>query len=291
MNPFNQNTPNMRANFLKFFSEVYRIWIAEKPTQYAAALAYYAIFSFVPVIYLAFTLADIIFAKISVSSWFYNEITIILGENIAADIQNGVASLASKSSGDTTLTSIIGIGALFFSASLIFAQLQHALNSIWQVPPPSRGATNMAIRNRLFSFVMLIGVMLIFILAAVINFIISIITGYIQLDIVVSLISFISLAGLAILSFFFIYKYLPNAEIAWKDILLGASVAGLLVSVIIHLLGSFLGVSRFSSAIEAAGVMAVLLMGFYLLGQIFVFGAVLIRVHAVFFGSGILPRQ
>ena len=59
------------TSFLSFLKEIYRIWITERPTQFAAALAYYAIFSFVPVIYIAFTLADILVEKLSLAEQFY----------------------------------------------------------------------------------------------------------------------------------------------------------------------------------------------------------------------------
>ena len=281
---------NNKNKFAKFAGEVYQIWISEKPAQFAAGLAYYAVFSFVPVIYLVFTISDLIFARLSVSSWFYGEVRTLLGDEVASYIQNGVTILAERTSGDTTLASLIGIVAFLLSASLIFTQLQHALNSIWHVPPPSKGATRAAIRNRILAFIMLLGVSLLLILAAVVNFVISVAMAHFKLSLVVTIFGIISLTGLATLSFLSIYKFLPNAQIAWKDVLPGAAVAGLSITILIQLLGSYLGATRFSSAIEAAGAMAVLLIGFYLLGQIFVLGAVLTRVFAALYGSGISPR-
>ena len=91
--------------------------------------------------------------------------------------------------------------------------------------------------------------------------------------------------------FALIYKVLPNAKVAWRDVLVGAGVATLLLAVGMSLVKLILSGNRFSSALEAAGAVAVFLMAFYYLGQIFVLGAVVIRVFASMSGSKIVPRE
>jgi uncharacterized BrkB/YihY/UPF0761 family membrane protein len=61
-----------------FLKELYRIWIADSSTQFAAALAYYAIFSFVPVIYIALAVTDTLVSRLSVSEQFYAQIANLL---------------------------------------------------------------------------------------------------------------------------------------------------------------------------------------------------------------------
>lgn len=279
------------TSLLSFLKEIYRIWVTERPTQFAAALAYYAIFSFVPVIYIAFTVADILVEKLSLAEQFYVEISSLLGEEGVLLLQDRVTALAEKTTGGTTLTVLIGVVALLFSASLMFSQLQHILNTIWRVPPPSRDVTRAYIRNRLLAFVMVLGVSLFLILAAVINLLNSIFHSYVDFASPVPVGSFLAITGLAALSLALLYKVLPNARVAWRDVWLGSVVTALLVTTATYLVGLFLGVSRFSSALEAAGTVAVLLTAFYTLGQIFLFGAVFIRVHASMYGSQILPRE
>lgn len=279
------------TSFLSFLKEIYRIWITERPTQFAAALAYYAIFSFVPVIYVAFTLADILVEKLSLAEQFYVEISGLLGEEGVLLLQDKVTALAERTTGGTTLTVLIGVVALLLSASLMFSQLQHILNTVWRVPPPSRDVTRAYIRNRLLAFAMVLGVSLLLIVVAVIDFLISIFQSYVDFHSPVSIASFLALTGLAALSLALLYKVLPNARVAWRDVWLGSVVTALLVSTAIYLVGLFLGASRFSSALEAAGTVAVLLTAFYTLGQIFLFGAVFIRVYASMYGSQILPRE
>lgn len=279
------------SSLLSFGKELYRIWITERPTQFAAALAYYAIFSFVPVIYIAFTLADLFVTRLSVAEQFYAQVTNLLGDELAYFVRDAVTSLALRTTGGTTLTSLIGFVALAFSASLMFLQLQYTLNTIWQVPPPSRGQTRAYVRDRLLSFLIVLGIALLLIVAAVFDLMISILGAYVDFRGPVPIVSFFAFAGLATLSLALIYKVLPNARVVWRDVWVGAAVTAVLVTAGVYLLGFYLGASRFGSALEAAGAVAFFLMAFYFLGQIFVFGAVFTRVYASRFGSGILPRE
>jgi membrane protein len=279
------------GKLLAFLKEIYAIWIGERPTQFAAALAYYAIFSFVPVIYIAFTITELVIQRLSVEEQFYAQIANLLGPEVAQALQEAVTSLAQRTGGDTTLTTVIGFIALAFTASLAFFQLQHTLNTIWKVPPPSRGQTRAYVLNRLLALAMVLGVALLLIVAAVVNLLVSLVNARVEWGGFVSTVNFLGLAGLTALSFALIYKVLPNAKVAWRHVWVGAGVAALLLSVGLSLVKLYLSASRFSSALEAAGAVAVFLMAFYYLGQIFVLGAVVIRVFAAMSGSKIVPRE
>jgi membrane protein len=279
------------SKLVAFGKEIYGIWISERPTQFAAALAYYAIFSFVPVIYIAFTITELVIERLSVEEQFYAQVANVLGAEIAQALQEAVTSLAQRTAGDTTLTTVIGFIALAFTASLAFFQLQHALNTIWKVPPPSRGQTRAYVLNRLLALAMVLGVALLLIVVAVVNLLVSMVNAQVEWGGFVSVVNFFGLAGLAALSFALIYKVLPNANVAWRHVWVGAGAAALLLTVGLSLVKLFLSASRFSSALAAAGAAAVFLMAFYYLGQIFVLGAVVIRVLASMSGSKIVPRE
>jgi membrane protein len=279
------------SKLVAFGKEIYGIWISERPTQFAAALAYYAIFSFVPVIYIAFTITELVIERLSVEEQFYAQVANLLGTEIAQALQEAVTSLAQRTAGGTTLTTVIGFVALAFTASLAFFQLQHALNTIWKVPPPRRGQTRAYVLNRLLALAMVLGVALLLIVAAVANLLISLVNAQVQWGGFVSTANFVGLAALAALTFALIYKVLPNANVAWRHVWVGAGVAALLLTVGLSVVKLYLSASRFSSALEAAGAAAVFLMAFYYLGQIFVLGAVVIRVLASMSGSRIVPRE
>jgi membrane protein len=119
---------------------------------------------------------------------------------------------------------------------------------------------------------------------------VSIIDSFVSLSIAISLGSIVAFTALVALAIALIFKFLPNAWVAWRDVWLGAVVAAVLIMVGVQLLSWYLGASRFTSALEAAGAVAIFLMAFYYMGQIFVLGALFVRVYASMFGSGIVPR-
>ena len=287
----NEDKTKNNPKWLTIAKEAYQIWITERPAQFAASIAYYAIFSFVPVIYVIFVLAEFIFSKLSISDRFYTELSNLMGTQVALYLHEGVANLANSSSGGTLLASFISFIAILLSTSVIFLQIQHTLNTIWLVPPRPKGSTIALVRNRLIALLMLLGIFLFFILGAIANLLVSFIASQIQLKFIVSILSFVMLVALGMLSFALFYKLLPRAYVAWKHIWPAAGVAALLVALIVQLIGGFVSTSKFSSAIEAAGTMTVMLIAFYLLGQIFVLGAVLIRVHAAIDGESVIPLE
>ena len=82
------------SKLVAFLKEIYGIWVSERPTQFAAALAYYAIFSFLPVIYIAFTITELVIERLSVEEQFYAQRASLLGAEIAQALQEAVTSLA-----------------------------------------------------------------------------------------------------------------------------------------------------------------------------------------------------
>jgi membrane protein len=95
--------------------------------------------------------------------------------------------------------------------------------------------------------------------------------------------------GVITLLFAMIFKYLPDAKVAWKDVWFGAAVTSLLFAIGKLAIGLYLGHSAVASAYGAAGSLAVLLIWLYYSAQIFLFGAELTKAHATRSGRGIIP--
>ena len=273
----------------KFIIEIYQIWINERPSQLAAALAYYGMFSFAPLIFIAFSVAGIFVDEMAAAGQFYQRLENILGEDVAILVQDSINALSTPSSTESTLISIISLMALLYAASGVFFQLQYVLNSIWHVPLPEKGKTFSFIRKRLFSFLMVIGIGLLGIFAVFTNLLLasfsSVLESLLGINASMSVVTGLLALLLLVFSFALFYKVLPETKIAWKDVWLGASVAALLTMAAVFLAGLFFRYSSFNSALQAAGSVSVLLMGFYYISQIFLFGAILCRVYANRFGS------
>jgi len=246
-------------------------------------------FAFAPVIFIALTVAGLFIDEPATASQLFVQFEDTLGPETAQFIQDIVVNASQRASDGTALTSLISFGVLFYAASGLFIQLQYALNVIWEVPPASHGGIIASIKDRLLAFVMAIGVGLLLVLATVVSIVISVLTSFFDWGSHVPITNFVSMVGLATISFALIYKVLPDVEIAWRDVWIGAAVTALLVNIGGWLVGFYLTYSNIGSAFEAAGALAVLLIAFYYTAQIFLFGAVFTKVYASRFGSKIVP--
>jgi membrane protein len=273
----------------QFVHELYQIWITERPTQLAAALAFTSMFSFAPVIFIAFSVMGIIADEIQIGNQFYQRLQSLFGEEVAMVVRDSITALSTPSSGGSLLISIISFLVLLFTASGVFFQLQYTLNTIWHVPPPEKGQTIAYIRQRLFSIAIVIGIGLLGIIAVLTNFILAWFGSFLEkllgLNANLSFAAGVSAVVLIVITFALFYKLLPETKVAWGDVWLGAGIAALLVLVAVTLAGLFFQHSSLSSALQAAGAFSVLLLGFYYIAQIFLLGAIICRVYANLVGS------
>jgi len=271
------NSPTMKT----FAKELYRIWITERPSQLAASLAYYGMFSFAPIVFIAITLVGFFLDEIEIVTQLLARIESTLGPEMAEFIRDSVSSLSETSTGGTVFKSLISFIALLLAASGLFSQLHFALNSIWKVPPPAKSETLAFIKQRAFSFLMVICVGVLCLAIATLNIVLSFISSYIDYS---SPIPFV-LLGVVILALMLVYKVVPDAHIAWRDVWLGGVVTTLLLFIGVGLVSFYLGSGVGSTAFEAAGSVAVLLISFYYFSQVFLFGAVFTKVYAHMLGS------
>jgi membrane protein len=274
-----------RPSLKEFAKELYRIWATERPGQLAAALAYYGMFAFAPVIFISFWVAGIFIDQLSAANQFYIRLENLLGPEVAEMIQESVEAIASTTTGSSIIATLISVVALLLAASGLFYQLQFALNKIWGVPPPERGQTAGLIRQRLFSFLMVIGVGLMLILATLMNVVITWFGSLFSLSPSMPVLNILGFLGIATLAFALIYKILPETEITWHDVWIGAIVTAVLIALALFIFGAYLSRGNVGSAFEAAGAFAVLLIGIYTIAQVFLFGAMFTRVFAAMYGS------
>ena len=276
---------NGRPSGVDFFKEIYAIWIAERPTQLAAALAYFGLFSFAPVIYIAFSIAGIFLDQAALMERFMTRLEAGLGPGVTQVIEDMLANLAPKSTESSVLISVISIGALLLAASGVFFQIQFALNTVWKVPITTQGATLRMVRQRLFSFLMVIAIGLLLVGAAVLSVLVNWLSSIsIRFGFQPSL-TVLGFFALTTLSFGLLYKLLPDVKVAWRDVWIGAAAAACLVTLGGWLIIFFMSRTSLSSALEAAGSFVILLTGFYYFAQIFLFGAILTRLYAQRYGS------
>ena len=272
-----------------FVKELYKIWISERPNRLAAALAYYSMFSFAPIIFIAVSIVELFIDEIDPASQLFQRLESLFGEEISNMVQEAVLALSKTPSSSSILVSVISFLVLLFTASGLFFQLQNSLNTIWRVPPPQKGQTTSFIRQRFFSFLIVIALGLIGVLATFANLLLgwfgSTLERLLGIDARQVLAGRLVVPVLLILIVALFYKILPETKVAWRDVWLGALISTTLILAETVLVGLFIQNSSLNSALQASGAFTVLLVSFYYVAQIFLLGAVCCRVYADLYGS------
>ena len=269
----------------EFVGDLVSAWNEDKPSRLAAGLAYYGIFSFVPVFYIVIKVAGIFVNDQLLSQQIFSRLTIVLGPETANYIQDLVIATEGSTTGGTFVATLMSFVALFYSASGLFSNLQYSLNTIWHIPNKPQSGFLKYIKNRLLAFILIIGVGLVLVIGVFGSLVFSFITSILPFGIIEPDVSFIAIIALAMLLLTLLYKLLPEVYIAWRDVWLGALITSVLIYIGGWALGIYFRVSGVGTAFEAAGALAILLIAIYYIAQIFLAGAVFTRVYASTFGS------
>jgi len=273
-------------------AETGRDWLDDEVPRLAAALAYYTLLSLTPLIVLAIALAGLVFGEEAARGQIAAELRMVVGTPGAEALEAVVSNAKRLDTG--LLNTLLGLAVLFVGASGVFVELQSAMNKIWEVKPkPGRGLWG-TVRDRLFSFAMVMSVAFLLLvslmvsaaLAAVGHFFESSLPGGEVLWQVVNLaFSFTAVTAL----FALLFKYVPDVEIGWRDVWIGAAVTALLFDVGKIGIGLYLGKSGVSSAYGAAGSVVLMVIWVYYSTLILFLGAEFTQVRARRFGSSIRP--
>jgi membrane protein len=270
-------------------------WYKCKTFELGAALAFYAIFSIAPVIVLAFTAASLILGKEAAQGRVTQEIENTVGHTVAVAIQATAQYTYRSGSGvPATVLSIVFFG---FGATGLFLQLQSALNTIWEVTPkPGRGLRGVLL-DRIGSFLAVLGISSLLLaellvtaaLAALGQIVPSALTPH-GLPLWRAVTFVVSWAFLT-LAIALVYRMLPDAKIAWRDVGVGAGVGALLFLLGNHLIGWYLAATSNTSVYGAAGSIVIVLLWVYYSSQVVLLGAEFTRVYAKFRGAPLEPKE
>jgi len=269
----------------EFLKDLFDEWGERRPARLAASLAYYSMFSLVPMIFISVSVAEIFLGELASSSQLFIKIEEVLGSDIAQFIEELVVGLSETTSSSNTIITIISVLALVFAASGLFTQLKFSLNEIWEAPTPVQSGIMGFIKTRLLAFVMVIGVGLLLVLVVTVSIVVSMISSFLEISSPIAIGQIIIILLITTLAFSLLYKILPDIHIKWRDVWLGAAISSVITYIASLLVGLYFSYSDLGSAWGAAGALAVLLITVYYFSQIFLLGAVFTKVYAHDFGS------
>jgi membrane protein len=278
----------------RLLKETFAEWNEDKASQMAAALAYYTVFSLAPLLIIVIAIAGFFFGEEAARGEIVGQIKGLVGTDGATVIQTALENAHTPGSNSGIIASLISIAILIFGASGVFVQLQDSLNEIWDVDPNAEKGMGKAVKKRAMSFavvlsigfLLLVSLVLSAALSAINNFASGLLPGF---DFFWQLLNFLLPFVVTTVLFALMYKYLPDIDITWRDVWVGATLTSVLFSVGRYLIGLYLGSSTFGSTYGAAGSLVILLAWIYYSVQILFFGAEFTQVYARRYGSQVKP--
>jgi len=263
-------------------------WYADNMPRHAAALTFYTLFAFAPLLLLSVAMMGALFGRGVAEAQLKAVVEQYVHSSDAAALAQTVVDNALPGSAHWLIT--IGvILALLYGASAVFGELQIVLNIIWGSHQPVVNIRRI-IWDRAIAIVMVILTGLLIFLALVVNLLYGTISNQLYQDLIVSpgynqVAYFVLFFALIALIFALIYKFIPGVRIAWHDVLIGAVATAFLVSVARLLITLYLSYNRIGSIYGAAGSLVILLLWVYYSAQIFFLGAEFTYVYSRTYGA------
>ena len=273
--------------------QTFHEWSEDKASRLAAALAYYTLFSLAPLLVVLILSMGLVLGQEAAQGQLVGQIQSIVGED-AAELIQGMIDAAGRQRSGGVVASLIGLAALILGAIGLFGALQDALNTVWDVEPQQTGGFLSSIKTQVlkrvtsFAVVLLVGAVLVaaFLASAALSTVVSLIGDALPgLSYVWFVANFVVSFAVITVLFAIIYKVLPDAEVAWGDVWIGAATTSLLFVIGKEAIGFYIARAGVGSIYGAAGTLVVLLVWIYYSAQLLLLGAEFTQVYANKYGS------
>jgi membrane protein len=270
-------------------------WVDDKASSRGAALAYYSMFAIAPIVILAVSIAGLIYGEAAAGGRVAEQIEHIVGREIADAVEALVRNASNPAS--SSLAAAVGLLIALFGACGLFAELQDALDTIWKVTPRPGRPVLAILRERAYSFGMVLASGLLLLGSLVVTAVLNAIAHWLPPESLPGGVAVWQgvnwLASLAFVTLLFaiIFKVVPDVHIDWRDVWVGALLTGALFTVGKYLLAIYLTRTSVASAYGAAGSLVVVLVWVYYSAQILLFGAEFTHVQALRRGSACAPAR
>ena len=269
--------------FFKIGASAAKNWWKKDPFMQSAVIAYYAIFSIPGLLIMVISIATLFFQKDVITVHLYKQISSIMGEETANQVQGMIISVSKTNK--SLLATIIGLIVVLVGATGVFVELQKSLNIIWEVKGKPRRAIFTLIRTRLFSFGLIVSVGFLLLISLVITTLIAALSDWVLhhwpnlVLIIFYVLNFVISFGVVMLLFSLMFKILPDAKIKWKLLWPGSFLTAFLFIIGKTAIGLYLSKTNPGSAYGAAGSIVVILLWVSYSSMIFFYGAEFTRAY------------
>jgi membrane protein len=273
-------------------------WKRDDCLRMAAAMSYFTIFSLPPLLLVVMVVSGVFVDPEQVSGRLQDEIAGVVGAEGAQQIESMIRNVNRPGTGGPAVV-VLSVLGILFGATGAFNQLQEALNRAWQVRrDPDEGGIAATVGSKILSLAMVLTIAFLLLVSLVLSAALSafgdVVSGWLPGGPSRALLQVFEVAlSLALVTVLFalIFKVLPNAEVAWPDVWVGAFGTALLFVAGKFLLGLYFARSSPGEAFGAAGSLALLMVWIYYSAMILFFGAEFTQVWAEERGSGIQPSD
>ena len=264
--------------------------LQDRIPRLAAALAYYSIISLAPLLMIVLIVGGLTIGEQGGQRQIVAQLQGAIGIPGSPMVQSLINQANQPVVG--VAATLLGAVALLFGAGGVFIELRDSLNMIWAVKPIRVGIIRSMVRERFWSLVMVLGMCFLLLLSLVVHGGMAILghylgsrpAGAIPTEIIATLLPLLVSA----LLFALMFKQIPDAQVHWKDVWLGAIITAALFTIGKSVIGLYLRWSGVDSMFGAAGSLVAFLIWVYYSAQVFFFGAEITSVSSQY---GKLPME
>ncbi|MDQ3536678.1 MAG: YihY/virulence factor BrkB family protein [Bacteroidota bacterium] len=279
----------------KLLKETFKDWQEYQPFRLSAVVAYFAIISLPGLLVIVVHLVGVIFGEAAVEGEISGRVSDAMGKDAAKEIENIIAQASEGE--DTTLANIFGIGTLIFGSTGVFFHLQKSLNTIWKVKAEPNLGIRKLIIDRIFSLGMVLALGFLLLVSLALSSILAIVSDWVVNnlpDITIYLfyiVNYILSFVIVTLLFALMFKYLPDVEIKWRVVWVGAAVTAILFLISEIALSIYFSNVNVGSIYGSAGSMVVMMLWITYSCLILFFGASFTEVYARHYAETITPSK
>lgn len=282
------------SNWKNIVKDTFRDFSKERPFLHGAALSYYAVLALIPLLYLSLT----VFGQIVGHQTMMDIITSVLQEQIGLKDVSGITEYLNELdlSKANLFSEILGIAALMITCTAILNSLKKSLNELYGLERQKLKAKTLIVRGLLFRFISMLFIVGAAVLVIGLYFAETVFLSFGNRffegkQIITWIFSETAQHGIPILMnlilFTFVFKYLNDGVVKWKNAMVGGSVTAVLLYLGQLLIKFYLMNYFFAASGGVAGTMIIILVWVFYSSQILFLGAKFTKVYSDFKGSPI----
>jgi membrane protein len=293
--PCHQYDAMQQSAFGNLFKTAAQRWLERDAFEHAGALAFCTLFSLAPLVIIIVAIVGMVFGEDAASGQISVAISDLIGSQAALAVEEAVRRSRVQEAG--LVPTLLGLGALIFGATTVFAQMQSSLNKFWGVrakPTRSGILTFITVRLLSLSMVLIIGFLMLtsFVVSVAITGIIEHAKDWIPIPgFAVAIIDLAVSLGVTTVLFGMLFKILPDVHIQWADVWRGAFITALLFAIGKYLISLYLTHVAPASTYGAAGSLVLVLLWVYYSSLILFFGTCLTISTILLRGGAVIPKK